>query len=57
MPYTPVELRHVRIGRGLLGYKRAAVQDLLTELADSFEKIALQVQCAAEILRGVRESR
>jgi len=27
------------------------------ELADSFEKIALQVQCAAEILRGVRESR
>ena len=27
------------------------------QLADSFEKIALQVQCAAEILRGVRESR
>ena len=27
------------------------------QLADSFEKIVLQVQCAAEILRGVRESR
>jgi len=39
MPYTPVELRHVRMGRGLLGYKRAAVQDLLTELADSFETV------------------
>ena len=27
------------------------------ELANSFEKIVLEVQCAAEILRGVRESR
>ena len=33
MPYTPVELRHVRLGRALLGYKRDAVQDLLNELA------------------------
>jgi cell division initiation protein len=39
MPYTPVELRHVRVGRALLGYKRAAVQDLLTELADNFETV------------------
>jgi cell division initiation protein len=39
MPYTPVELRHVRVGRALLGYKRGAVQDLLTELADNFETV------------------
>jgi len=39
MPYTPVELRHVRVARALLGYKRAAVQDLLTELADNFETV------------------
>ena len=39
MPYTPVELRHVRVGRALLGYKRDAVQSLLTELADSFETV------------------
>jgi cell division initiation protein len=39
MPYTPVELRHVRIGRALLGYKRTAVQSLLNELADSFETV------------------
>ncbi len=39
MPYTPVELRHVRIGRGLLGYKRAAVEELLTDVADSFETV------------------
>lgn len=39
MSYTPVELRHVRMARALLGYKRAAVQDLLSELADSFEVV------------------
>jgi cell division septum initiation protein DivIVA len=39
MPYTPVELRHVRVGRGLLGYKRDAVEDLLDEVADSFEEV------------------
>jgi cell division initiation protein len=39
MPYTPVELRHVQIGRGLLGYKRGAVERLLEEVADSFEQV------------------
>ena len=39
MPYTPVELRHVRPGRGLLGYKRSAVDQLLEEVADSFEEV------------------
>src|SRR3954451_2529317 len=37
MSYTPVELRHVRVGRGLFGYKRAAVEQLLLDVADSFE--------------------
>ena len=39
MSYTPVELRHVRLGRGLLGYKRSAVEQLLVEVADSFEDV------------------
>jgi cell division initiation protein len=39
MPYTPVELRHVRVERSLFGYKRTAVQALLTEIADSFETV------------------
>ena len=39
MQYTPVELRHVRVKRVLFGYKRDAVQDLLNELADSFETV------------------
>jgi len=37
MPYTPVELRHVRVQRSFLGYKRSAVQALLKEVADNFE--------------------
>jgi cell division septum initiation protein DivIVA len=38
MPYTPVELRHVQIGRRPFGYNRDAVQRLLEEVADSFEE-------------------
>lgn len=39
MPYTPVELRHVRVARRLLGYDRAAVKELLAEIADNFETV------------------
>src|ERR1700735_476600 len=37
MPYTPVELRHVRVSRSLLGYNRAKVEQMIEEVADSFE--------------------
>lgn len=37
MALTPVEIRHVQLGRGLLGYRRAPVDTLLDEIADSFE--------------------
>jgi cell division initiation protein len=37
MSYTPVELRHVRVGRRPLGYHRAAVEEVLSDVADSFE--------------------
>jgi cell division initiation protein len=36
---TPVEIRHVPIGRGLWGYRRGAVERLLDEVADSFEAV------------------
>jgi cell division initiation protein len=40
MRYTPVELRHVRLGRGLFGgYKRAETDALLSDVADSFEDV------------------
>jgi cell division initiation protein len=37
MTYTPVELRHVRVGRSLFGYNRAAVEQVIEEVAQSFE--------------------
>jgi cell division initiation protein len=37
MSYTPVELRHVRVGRSLFGYNRATVEEVIEEVADSFE--------------------
>lgn len=39
MSYTPVELRHVRVGRRLFGYARDEVDTLLEEVADSFEQV------------------
>lgn len=37
MGYTPVELRHVRVARRPFGYHRAAVEKVLSDVADSFE--------------------
>jgi cell division initiation protein len=39
MGLTPVEIRHVPIGRGFWGYRRGAVEVLLDEIADSFEDV------------------
>ena len=39
MALTPVEIRHVTFRRGLLGYRRSAVDTVLGEIADSFEAV------------------
>ncbi|HZE28933.1 MAG TPA: DivIVA domain-containing protein [Gaiellaceae bacterium] len=39
MTITPVELHHIRLKRGLLGYRRGAVDELIIEIADSFEEV------------------
>ena len=39
MALTPVEIRHMTPGTGLLGYKRAATDHLLAEIAASFEDV------------------
>lgn len=39
MPITPVEIRHLQLKRGFLGYKRPVVERALTEIADSFESV------------------
>lgn len=39
MALTPVEIRHVRLGRVLFGYRRGATDALLDEVAESFEDV------------------
>ena len=39
MALTPVEIRHIRLGRGLLGYRRAPADHVLEEIASSFEEV------------------
>ncbi|MBD0318338.1 MAG: DivIVA domain-containing protein [Thermoleophilia bacterium] len=39
MSLTPVEIRHVRLPRRLLGYGRVAVDELLADVAASFEEV------------------
>jgi cell division initiation protein len=39
MSYTPVEIRHVRLRRGLLGYRRSQVERLLEDIVVSFENV------------------
>ena len=39
MRYTPVELRHVRMGRSLFGYRRDETDRMLEDVADSFEEV------------------
>ncbi len=40
MALTPVEIKHIRLGRSLFGgYKRAAVDQTLDEIAQSFEDV------------------
>ena len=39
MSLTPVEIRHVQVGRGLFGYQREQVDKLLADIAASFEDV------------------
>ena len=39
MALTPVEIRHLKPARGFLGYKRAVVDRLLAEIAESYEDV------------------
>ena len=39
MAMTPVEIRHVQLGRSLRGYRRELVDRLLADVADSFEDV------------------
>jgi cell division initiation protein len=39
MTITPVELHHISLKRSPLGYRRGPVDELIAEIADSFEEV------------------
>jgi|SRR5262249_14256729 len=39
MALTPVEIRHIKPNRSLLGYSRKTVDDLLEDVVESFEQV------------------
>ena len=39
MALAPVEIRHIKLGRGFFGYRRAPTDRLLEEVASSFEDV------------------
>jgi cell division initiation protein len=39
VPITPVEIRHLQLKRGFLGYRRTVVEHALLEIAESFEAV------------------
>jgi len=39
MSYTPVEIRHIRLKRAPLGYRRGGADEVLEDIADSFELV------------------
>ena len=39
MSLSPVEIRHVKLGRGLFGYRRGATDQLHEEIVESFEEV------------------
>jgi cell division initiation protein len=51
MPLTPVEIRHIELRRTFLrGYRRQAVNQLLDEIADSFEEVWRERADLADLL-------
>jgi cell division initiation protein len=39
MALAPVEIRHIKLQRGLFGYKRDPTDELLADIAESFEDV------------------
>ena len=39
MALTPVEIRHIKLGRSLFGYSRGVIDELLEDIVESFEQV------------------
>ena len=55
MALTPVEIRHIKLGRSLLGYDREVVDDLLEDVVESFETVWRERADLADKIERVEE--
>lgn len=55
MPVTPVEILHLQLPRGFLGYRRAVVQRTLEEIAASYEAVWRQRADLADRVESLEE--
>jgi cell division initiation protein len=55
MALTPVEIRHIKPGRKLLGYDRDVVDELLDDIVDSFEQVWRERADLADKLERLEE--
>lgn len=53
MSLTPVEVRHLELQRGLLGYRRSSVRRAMDDIADSFEAVWRERSDLAERLEAL----
>jgi cell division initiation protein len=55
MALTPVEIRHIKLGRKLFGYDREVVDDLLEDIVASFEQVWRERADLADKIERVEE--
>ena len=55
MALTPVEIRHIKPSRSLLGYNRKVVDELLEDVVESFEQVWRERADLADKVERVEE--
>ena len=55
MALTPVEIRHIKLGRKLFGYERSVVDELLEDIVESFEQVWRERADLADKIERVEE--
>jgi cell division initiation protein len=55
MALTPVEIRHIKLGRSLFGYSRGVIDKLLEDIVDSFEQVWRERADLADKIERVEE--
>ncbi len=55
MALTPVEIRHIKLGRSLFGYNRGVIDELLEDIVESFEQVWRERADLADKIERVEE--